>query len=104
MPSRTRTESSATTSRNAGFNDWPSTSSAEQASFKAGARQVGLVDETARMRIGQAATEVGSLPARDQHDLRRMHRPREFVREGEPIAVGQLDVDQHDIGFEAIRL
>src|SRR5262245_3741761 len=64
--------------------------------------QLGLGNEASRSALGDQRAEVRRVAARRQHDRRRVAVRAQRRRDGESVHVGELDVEQDDVGMEAV--
>src|SRR5256885_9560064 len=95
-PSRNRTESSAITTRMAGA------SLVDEGGYEL-ARQVALRHEPARAAAAHERPEVGAVAARGEHDDGGRLHAGEPRRDVEPIQVGKVHVEQHELGVQLGR-
>src|SRR6266542_734965 len=68
------------------------------------ARELTLRDEAARAARRDQVAVVGRVAARDQHDRRRTAVRTEPSGDLEAVDVGELDVEEHQVGMELGRL
>ncbi len=67
------------------------------------ARELRLGDEPARAAGGHQRPEVVAVAARREHDLDGAGARRHPLRDGEPVHIGQLHVEQDHVGSELGR-
>jgi hypothetical protein len=68
------------------------------------ARELALGDEAAGPAAADERAEVRRVAARDEDDGGRAVEGRDALGHGEPVEVGQVDVEQHDVRAEAAGL
>ena len=68
------------------------------------ARELRLGDEPARAALRDEWTEVRRVAARGQHDPRSASVPGQPGSDFEPVEVGELDVEEHDVGSQLLAL